>query len=216
MILVESYGIGIGKSHLVTALAEMMKSRAYHEKVDVELLAEFYKDVENNVKPSHHAFTFQFEMMANRYWSHIQAQQYEWTTFKQTVHDRSIIGDHAFAHKLMLDGFLSENDYRVYVQHRKLMEGQLLTPQVVIRLEASPEKCIERIKERMSKDRGRESECTVSVEYLSALRESYEKVVWPWFEKRGTSIVTYDYEEFIDSRRILADVSKYLPVQRLG
>lgn len=213
MIIIESYGIGIGKTTLTKTLNKNVEgSRTFFETINHDFLPLFYEDIKNNVRPSHVAFSMQFFLMGDRFFKHIEATEFEWKTGKQTIHDRSIIGDHGFAHKLWKDKFISDLDYRVYVQHREVMERNLLVPQVVIRLEASPETCVKRLTERLQKETGRECETSVTVEYLEGLKSSYDEVVWPWFEKKGAHILRYDWEEFASDEEILSDIARYLPI----
>lgn len=213
MILVESFGIGIGKTELSKSLnAAIPNSLLYLEKVDHKYLDPFYEDVKKGVKPSHTAFAMQFYLMSDRFFKHREAVEMEWETGRQTIHDRGIIGDGGFAYKLLMDGYISSNDYEIYISHRKVMEKNLLSPQVVIRLEASPKTCISRIKERMIKEGLRTCECAVTEGYLEGLREAYDKVVWPWFESRGCKILRYDWEEFKPIEQVLSDVKKIIRI----
>jgi len=208
MIIIESYGIGIGKTTLAKELHGYFRgSKISFERINHSFLPKFYADISNNVKPSHTAFAMQFHLMGDRYFKHIEAVEYEWRTGNQTIHDRSIIGDHGFAHKLWMDGYISDLDYQVYIQHRSVMEGQLLVPQVVIRLDASPETCIKRLRERMKLESGRDCEVSVTTEYLDGLRKSYDDVVWPWFEKSGCNILMYDWEDY-KIKKVLYDLGK--------
>ena len=71
MILVESFGIGIGKTELSKSLnAAIPNSLLYLEKVDHKYLDPFYEDVKKKMKPSHTAFAMQFYLMSNKFFKH--------------------------------------------------------------------------------------------------------------------------------------------------
>jgi deoxyadenosine/deoxycytidine kinase len=92
------------------------------------------------------------------------------------------------------------------------MERNLLVPQVVIRLDASPKTCIKRLRDRLTKEAGRECEVSVSEDYLNGLKASYEEVVWPWFEQKGANILKYNWEEFEDVESIVNDIRRLFSV----
>ena len=212
MIVVESPLIGVGKTEATKMLTHcIVGSKAYFEKADNEFLTPFYADVENNVKPSHWAFSLQFFYMDDRYFKHKEATEYEWWHRRETIHDRSIWGDHGFALKLLKDGFLSERDYRVYCNHRRTMENQLLPPHVVLHLKAKPETAIKRILDRMKKEGCRQCETAVTPEYLMGVSKAYDEVVWPWFEKNKVPVIELDWEAFPDINDIVDEIRGILP-----
>lgn len=216
MIVVESPYIGIGKTELVHALARRIRgSISVLEQVPTDLLAEFYKDIEEGVKPSPNAMRLQYWYMERRYRQHLEALEYEWKHRAETIFDRSIWGDHGFAYNLYEAGYLSTSDYRVYVRHRDAMERQLLAPHIVIRLRTEPEYCIARIKHRMGAG-VRECEVAVTTEYLESVRVAYDNVVWGWFEERDVPILDYEWsngswDSFPDVDGLLEKVGEVLP-----
>jgi len=216
LIGIESWGIGFGKTELTKAIVSRVpKARAYFENVHNKFFQPFYADVKNNVKPSVAASRMQWFHMGDRFFKHRDGMRYVWKTWKPAVFDRTIIGDHAFAFKLLHDGFLSQDDYDLYVHHRRTMEESILPHQIIIRLEGSKSTCQARLRERIAKETGREcEEDTVDGAYLDGLRDAYEAVVWPWFDQNGSKILTYDWDgDDFEAKveKVLADIAKIVP-----
>lgn len=205
--------IGAGKSVFVRELNDLIPgSVAYYEKVRHDLLAPFYRDVEENHKPSAAAFALQIRVMTDRFRAHSEGWRYEWMTGCQTIHDRSIHGDWAFVEMLHDDGFISEEDYRSYMDLRRvLMENVVIhAPQLCVYLDVDPKVSCNRKDER-----GRSYEGAVTTAYQKALREQYETKVLPEMATQGTKIVMIPWNEFGDARKILKDV-KELNVLKWG
>jgi len=217
MIVIESHGIGIGKTHLRGLLEKALPgSRSFCEEVAGAPLAPFYRDIEQNIKPSPAALHLQFYYMDSRYFQHRQAQEFEWKWRHESIFDRTIWGDYGFAFKLWKDGFLGDMDYKIYMAHRKTMEAQLLAPHAVIKLDAPSEFCIKRIQKRMKDEGYRVCETAVTVEYLDGLREAYAEVVWPWFKKNNVPVLEYEWtngawDSFPDVQKVLLDLKEVLP-----
>lgn len=138
--------------------------------------------------------------MARRFQQHEEAIRVEWSRGVQTIHDRSIWGDRAFADMLRKDGLISDLGYSSYMMHRDCMLGFLLVPQVVIWLEADPQVCLDRIHQR-----DRSCESGISLEYLKALRDSYTAIIAE-MEKKGSRIMYYDWTKIPPAEKILQDL----------
>lgn len=194
MIVIEGI-IGVGKSTLCQALGKYLEgAQIYLEPTDHPYLDLFYKDMKR------WALEMQFYLMARRFQQHEEAIRHEWSKGIQTIHDRSIWGDRAFADMLKKDGLISELGYSSYMMHRQCMLGFLLVPQIVIWLEASPETCIKRICKR-----DRTCESGISLDYLRALRKSYAAIIEEMAQK-GSKILCYNWEEIPPLEAILEDL----------
>lgn len=194
MIVIEGI-IGVGKSTLCQALKTHLEgSEVYMEPTDHPYLPLFYKDM------ARWALEMQFYLMARRFQQHEEAIRLEWSRGIQTIHDRSIWGDRAFADMLRNDGLISELGYSSYMMHRKCMLGFLLVPQIVIWLDAAPEVCRRRIAER-----DRTCEAGISVQYLKALRESY-KAILEELQSKGSTVLYYDWNNIPPVQKVVDDL----------
>lgn len=185
MIVIEGL-IGAGKTTLSgKILEEIPNSKQYLEPVgENPYLERFYKD------QARWGLEMQFYLMAHRFRMHQQAIEHEWNTGQQTIFDRSIYGDAAFAHMLYKSGAIDKLGYNSYMNHRRCMEKFLLPPQIVIWLDVSVQTCLDRISQR-----GRDCEKGIPREYLEGLLESYMEVVIEPL-KKITEVQCVDWEEF--------------------
>ena len=103
--------------------------------------------------------------------------------------DRSIYGDWVFAKRNHIDGNIDESGYESYLHHRKTMDRYLLTPHVMLWLNAHPQTCQERIKER-----GRGCEATVPIDYLQGLHHLHIELMNEMRE-RGARVVGLEWDE---------------------
>lgn len=203
MIVVEGI-IGVGKSTFCQDLSRHLEgSEVFLEPVDHPYLGLFYQDLKK------WALEMQFYLMARRFKQHEDAIRLEWSQGVQTIHDRSIWGDKAFADMLRKDGLIGELGYQTYMMHRECMLGFLLVPQVVIWLEAAPEVCVKRIKSR-----GRNCESGISLQYLKALRETYDNILGE-LQKKGSLILTYDWNDIPPTEKVINDLMREKKLSRL-
>lgn len=172
--------IGAGKSTLATALAEHLDIDAYYEPVqDNEYLEDFYADTKN------YSFGMQVYLLNRRFQQH---QEIIWKG-RSAVQDRTIYEDSIFAKMLATQGLMDERDYRTYVDLFRHMSHFMQKPNVIVYLDVSPEKSMERIRQR---SRGVES--GISLEYLKALYAGYQEFVADI--SRVIPVISVDYERF--------------------
>lgn len=152
--------IGVGKTTLSDSLGTELGYKVYHE-LDKENgdLTEFYADMHEN------AFWLQIELLTRRLELH-QSIVYDG---KNSIVDRSIYEDAVFAHVLHLMGHISLKQYNVYLNLTRVMHNGIRRPTVIIHLDISPEKALERIQRR-----GRKNEQGITLEYLQKLHEAYQ------------------------------------------
>ena len=217
MIVVESAGIGVGKTVFASMLADRIPGAIlYRENMDGVPLAEMYEEIERMVKPSRAVLQAQYSFLYNRYNALLAGQNYELKNRKEVIFDRSLWGDLGFANKLYRDGFLTEVDFATYRKILELMCRQVMMPHAVIRPEAPEEICIKRINLRMQKETGRECETSITPKYLRELRASYDDVVWPIFTKANVPVLRYEWvngawDSFPPLEPVLEDLQKLLP-----
>lgn len=172
--------IGAGKSTLATALAEHLNIDAYYEPVeDNDYLADFYRDT------SRYSFAMQVYLLNRRFQQH---QEIIWRG-RSAVQDRTIYEDSIFAQMLVETGQMDKRDYETYVQLFRHMSNFMCKPSLIIYLDVSPERSLERINMR---SRGVES--GISIEYLQALYRGYEDFVTNI--SRFIPVIRVDYERF--------------------
>ncbi len=155
--------IGAGKSTLATALGKHIGLPVYYEPVDDnEYLADFYQET------AKYAFATQIYLLNRRFQQH---QEIIWRG-GGCVQDRTIYEDAVFAKTLVDQGLMEERDYRTYLSLFKHMSNFMCRPNVIVYLDVSPERSMERIRQRA---RGVES--GVQLDYLKALYAEYEKFI---------------------------------------
>ena len=172
--------IGAGKSTLATRLGEHLKIDVYYEPVeDNEYLADFYRDTPR------YAFATQIYLLNRRFQQH---QEIIWRG-RSAVQDRTIYEDSIFAKMLARKGIMEERDYRNYETLFRNMSNFMCKPNVIVYLDVSPERSMQRIQER---SRGVES--GISLDYLKGLHDGYEEFVGE--VSRVIPVIRVDYDRF--------------------
>ncbi len=170
--------IGAGKSTLATALGRHMGLDVYYEPVeDNEYLADFYRDT------ARYSFATQIYLLNRRFQQH---QEIIWRG-RPTIQDRTIYEDAIFAKMLSDIGLMEPRDYRTYLGLFKHMSNFMCKPSAIIYLDVKPDKALERIHQRA---RGVES--GISLEYLQALYDEYERFVQDISRRIPTIRVSWD------------------------
>ena len=172
--------IGVGKSTLTQKIADKLGFKAFMEPVDTnEYLDLFYTDMKK------YGFPMQIYLLNKRFRLH---QQSVWGD-KGTVQDRTIYEDTIFAKMLHESKDISDIDYNTYSELFDNMSYFLHRPDVIVYLDTSPETALERIK-----NRNRECETDMSLEYLTALRDGYEQ--WLVSIRNIIPVVRIDWNTF--------------------
>lgn len=184
--------IGAGKSTLAARLGEHLKIDVYYEPVeDNEYLADFYRDTPR------YAFATQIYLLNRRFQQH---QEIIWKG-RSAVQDRTIYEDSVFAKMLAEQGIMDERDYRTYVDLFRHMSNFMCKPNVIVYLDVSPERSMERIKAR---SRGVES--GISLEYLTALHAGYEEFIRDI--SRLIPVIRVDYDRFPSIEEMAGVISR--------
>lgn len=172
--------IGAGKSTLATALGEHLGIDVHYEPVeDNEYLEDFYRDTRR------YSFAMQIYLLNRRFRQH---QEIIWRG-RSAVQDRTIYEDSIFARMLAESGLMDERDYRTYSELFRHMSNFMCKPNVIVYLDVSPELSLERIRQR-----GREVEDGVSLDYLNALHQGYEAFIADI--SRVIPVIRVDYDRF--------------------
>ena len=190
--------IGAGKSTLCDQLSDILGYDLYKEPVEQnEYLEKFYSNMEQ------YAFPMQIYMLNHRFRQH---QQMVWSN-KSAIQDRTIYEDVIFAKLLADSGMISELDFKTYIDLFQNMTNFLHRPNIIIYLDVTPEKSLERIKLR-----SRDCEKEVPLEYLEKLRDGYES----WIKDVETRIpvLRLDWSTFKDPKEVVDRITDFLNVSR--
>lgn len=185
MFVVVAGNIGSGKTTLTKKLSERLGWKPHFESVqDNPYLADFYSDM------SRWSFPLQVYFLNHRFNTHKLIE----TLPASSIQDRSIYEDaNIFARSLFDQGKLDKRDYENYRHLYESMIQFLNPPTLMIFLRRSIPKLQERIKQR-----GRDYEQSIPVEYLTSLNNYYDD--WYANYNLGKSlIVDTDELDFLDN-----------------
>lgn len=172
--------IGAGKTTLAGLLAKHYDWEVLYESVDGNpYLADFYGDMER------WAFNLQMFFLKSRFGQVLEIQE----TNKKYIQDRTIYEDaYIFAKNLKDSGKMSEVDYETYKDFFDMMMSLVQPPDLMIYLKADLDKLSSQIKQR-----GREFESNMSVDYLASLNRYYEDFINDFDDAK---VITVDINEF--------------------
>ena len=189
LVIIEG-NIGSGKSTASKALSKRLNLRLLQEPVDEELLQLFYGDVKR------WAYPFQIEMLHRRWAMQMSAAAETLVDggYDGSMLDRSLWGDLVFCRVLAESGMIHPKEFEIYLSAVRNMALVLFPPTVLLYLNARPETCFERIKER-----NRPQEAGITLEYLQTIHNGYQKLIiesktghFPWSHATETLVVPWD------------------------
>ncbi|HUK13717.1 MAG TPA: deoxynucleoside kinase [Thermoanaerobaculaceae bacterium] len=184
--------IGAGKTTLATALGEHLGLEVHYEPVtDNEYLADFYRDT------ARYAFAMQVYLLNRRFQQH---QEIIWHG-RGGVQDRTIYEDAIFARTLRDLGLMDARDYDTYIALFRNLSNFMCRPTLIIYLDVTPEKSLERIKVR---SRGIES--GITLDYLSRLYDGYEQFLKEI--SRLIPVLRVHWDEFGEVERLAKAVTR--------
>ncbi len=184
--------IGAGKTTLATALAQHLGLDVHYEPVtDNEYLADFYRDTKR------YSFAMQIYLLNRRFQQH---QEIIWRG-RGGVQDRTIYEDAIFARTLRDMELMDPRDYQTYVTLFRNLSNFMCRPNVIIYLDVTPEKSMERIRLR---SRGVES--GITVEYLTRLYNNYEDFLREI--SRLIPVLRVRWDEFWEVERLAEAVAR--------
>jgi len=185
--------IGAGKTTFGECLAKRFNGVHVKEPVTNDpYLPRLYDFIDGNKKEAHVPLVMQYwllimRMLQNQWVAHAVAV--EGITH---IQDRYILLDRAF--QSMFKGReISEEDYEILQDVMSRVLRVLPRPDIVIGLRVTPQIACER-RER----RARDFERPVTVDYLIALDEAYERVGWPTLRKMGL-LLEIDWNADLDT-----------------
>jgi deoxyadenosine/deoxycytidine kinase len=153
--------IGVGKSTLTRLLAERLDWEPVYEAVtENPYLADFYEDMR---RWSFHSQVFFLSRRLRQHHNLLQKNS-------SVIQDRSVYEDaEVFARNLNRQGYLSQRDWRCYLDLYETLATLLRPPDLVVYLQAS----VTTLRRRIG-HRGRGYEQTITDEYLAQLNELYD------------------------------------------
>ncbi len=191
--------IGAGKTNACHAIASaatasgcpsrVLEEPTHHPKF-AHFLSRYYDDLRtgNNTGGG---FAMQMFMLCQRYEQHRLAVEQAWGDQGiVVVQDRPIYGDTVFATTAMERGFMTPEEYQLYVDVYRNMSRDVMPPDVFVYLDVSPEECYERMESR-----GRRQETGVPLDYLRQLDANYKLLIQE-MRRRGVRVLTVDWREF--------------------
>ena len=185
--------IGVGKTSLAHLLEERVNAKLVMEKFDENpFLADFYLD------PERYAFQTQLFFLLSRYRQQQELRQTE-VFHKLVISDYMFVKDRLFA-SLNLD----DKEMSLYDSVAKILEKNILNPDLVIYLQAETPKLMERITLR-----GRDFEKNMSPDYIDALNQIYNEYFFRYQESPLLIINTNDID-FVHNEEDLEEVIRYI------
>lgn|GEM_PF-330030 len=191
--------IGAGKTNACHAIASAALATGHNARVFEEpthhpkfghFLQRYYNDLQSG-KNSGGGFAMQMFMLCQRYEQHRLAVEQAWGEQGMIViQDRPIYGDTVFATTAMERGFMTPEEYNLYVDIYRNMSRDVMPPDLFVFLDVSPEECYERMNSR-----GRAAEDGVPLDYLQQLYANYQKLIGE-MRRRGVRVLTVDWSGF--------------------
>jgi len=153
--------IGAGKTTLVKMLAKDLRAEAVFEPAEKNpFLADFYKDRKQN------AFKTQIFFLLNRYQQQMKLKDAA----------TSLVCDYTFAKdRIFAKINLSKDEQVLYEKLFTLLHAEIVKPDLVIYMQATPKVLLERVKKR-----GLPYEKPITEEYLVELTEAYNDFFFNW------------------------------------
>jgi deoxyadenosine/deoxycytidine kinase len=185
--------IGVGKTSLAHLLEERLNAKLVMEKFDENpFLADFYLD------PERYAFQTQLFFLLSRYRQQQELRQTE-VFHKLVISDYMFVKDRLFA-SLNLD----DKEMSLYDSVAKILEKNILNPDLVIYLQADTPRLMERITLR-----NRDFEKNMSPDYIDALNQIYNEYFFRYQESPLLIINTNDID-FVHNEEDLEEVIRYI------
>ena len=191
--------IGAGKTNACHAIASAVMAEGHTTRVMEEpthhpkfshFLERYYEDLRSGENTGG-GFSMQMFMLCQRYEQHRLAVEQAWgDNGIVVVQDRPIYGDTVFATTAMERGFMTQEEYDLYVDVYRNMSRDVMPPDVFVYLDVSPEECHERMNQR-----ARTEEEGVPLDYLQQLYGNYQKLLGE-MRRRGVRVLTVDWSGF--------------------
>jgi deoxyadenosine/deoxycytidine kinase len=188
--------IGVGKTSLTARLSQSLNAKAIYEEYEKNpFLEEFYKD------PEHFAFQTQLFFLMNRYRQQQELHQID-------LFHTCVVSDYIFAKdRIFATLNLNEKEMKLYDGIARLMEKDIVKPNLVIYLQASTRHLMECIHQR-----SRKIEKFISEEYIQALNDLYNNFFFHYTDTPLLVINTDDMDfvhQEADYKDILYEINQH-------
>lgn len=181
--------IGAGKTSLTARLSQTIGARANYEEFEKNpFLEDFYND------PDRYAFQTQLFFLMSRYKQQQELHQLD-------LFHGMIVSDYLFAKdRIFATLNLNEKEMKLYDGIAKIMEKDIVKPDLVIYLQASTKNLMQSIRKR-----NRKMEKNISEEYIQALNELYNNYFFH-FSETPLLVINTDEIDFVHNENDYKDI----------
>ncbi|MBD3223678.1 MAG: AAA family ATPase [Caldithrix sp.] len=181
--------IGAGKTTLADMLAQTLAAQLVLEEFEQNpFLEDFYRE------PEHYAFQTQMFFLLSRFRQYQELQQLD------LFHQR-IISDYLFEKdRIFATLNLSEKEMKLYDGIARLMEKEIVWPDLVIYLQSSTDHLMHNIK-----NRGRSYEKNIGYDYINSLNDLYNTFFFH-YKKTPLLVINTDELDFEHIERDYKDI----------
>lgn len=190
--------IGVGKTSLVTLLAERLGAVRLLEDVSNPFLGDFYDETPGA------AFQAQLFFLLSRYRLLTEAAQ-------QSLYEQLTLADHTFQKdRIFAHLTLSDSELMLYERLWALLAPQVPSPDLVVYLQGSPDVLAQRVKKR-----DRPEEGNLSSEYLEEVAQAYAHYFYHYDETPLLVINTSEID-FVEESADLDDLIRQIDAMERG
>jgi len=191
--------IGVGKTSLSRLLSERLAARLVLEEVEENpFLKDFYRD------RTRYAFQTQMHFLFSRYQQQRSLRQLE-------LFSERLVADYLFQKDRIFASLnLQERELALYERLVGWLELDVMKPDVVVYLQASPDTLMERIARR-----GRSFEREMDREYIKSLNEAYNHFFFHYVEA-PLLVVNTNRIDFVNNPDDFEDLEKRILSHRQG
>jgi deoxyadenosine/deoxycytidine kinase len=181
--------IGAGKTSLTARLSQTLGARANYEEFEKNpFLEDFYSD------PDRYAFQTQLFFLMSRYKQQQELHQLD-------LFHGMIVSDYLFAKdRIFATLNLSDKEMKLYDGIAKIMEKDIVKPDLVLYLQATTKNLMEYIRKR-----NRKMEKGISEEYIQALNDLYNNFFFHYSET-PLLVINTDEIDFVHNDNDYKDI----------
>ena len=181
--------IGAGKTSLAEKLSETLAAKTIYEEFEQNpFLKEFYED------PERYAFQTQIFFLLSRYRQQQDLQQID-------LFQECIVSDYLFAKdRIFATLNLSDKEMKLYDGIAKLMERDVVLPEIIIYLQASTDHLMHNISKR-----ARKMERHITREYIQALNDLYNSFFFH-YNNAPLLVINTDEIDFVNNKNDYQDI----------
>jgi len=185
--------IGVGKTSLAKLLAERLGGRLVLEKFEENPFLESFYDNQDQ-----YAFQTQLWFLLSRYRQQQDLQQMDLFT-SALITDYMFVKDRLFA---ALN--LNDNEMKLYDMVARILEKNIVQPDLVIFLQSDTERLMENIKKR-----GRDYEVSMDWKYIDALNQIYNEYFFR-YDKSPLLIINSNDIDFVNNEADLDSIFEFI------